>query len=80
MRSACAITWPPKPVTEMPKPKRPVGRPRVRPLPDLEAPKRPVGRPRIRPLPDPNAPKRHVGRPRKDEVLTKNETDDDKAL
>ena len=71
---------PPKPVTEMPKPKRPVGRPRVRPLPDPEAPKRPVGRPRIRPLPDPNAPKRHVGRPRKDEVLTKNETDDAKAL
>lgn len=71
---------PPKPVTEMPKPKRPVGRPRVRPLPDPEAPKRPVGRPRIRPLPDPNAPKRHVGRPRKDEVLTQNETDDDKAL
>jgi len=71
---------PPKPVTEMPKPKRPVGRPRVRPLPDPEAPKRPVGRPRIRPLPDPNAPKKHVGRPCKDEVLTKNETDDDKTL
>lgn len=46
------------------KPKRPVGRPRIRPLPDPDAPKRPVGRPRTRPLPDPDIPKRPVGRPR----------------
>lgn len=44
--------------------KRPVGRPRTRPIPDPNAPKRPVGRPRTRPVPDPNAPKRPVGRPR----------------
>lgn len=46
------------------KGKRPVGRPRTRPLPDPNEPKRPVGRPRTRPLPDPDAPKRPVGRPR----------------